>query len=306
MSDEAIEGSLPDDGKHFSIQHSPKVNDTAVDSKDTKSDLELIDEGELFVDQGNGLEFQHTNVVVRRGIEFFSAKYAERLFNAKDLDISSLELTPIPREHYCPEFEDELTRAQDGEGYVKRPNLIMRESCGNDPAWLAELVLQEVKVCEIIKKNPHPNIVQYLGCLVDDGRITGICLKNYPTSLTEKLVNCDITQRKSYYDGVVTGVRHLHKLGLIHNDLCPQNIMMDGETPVIIDFDSCRPTGERLGRKIGTPGWEMEGSVWAREENDLYSLKKLEEFIMGGGGKGLRPGQQGWRRLSDPGRNDCT
>lgn len=28
--------------------------------------------------------------------------------------------------------------------------------------------------------------------------------------------------------------------------------MMDGQTPVIIDFDSCRPKEEKLGEKAGT------------------------------------------------------
>lgn len=306
MSEKAVEISLLDDKKTLARRISLEVDTSAVDDKNTQSDLELVAHAEVSVNLGNGLVFSHTNVILRRGKEYFSAKYAERKFKAKDVDLGSLELMPIPREHYCPKFEDGMTRAQDGEGYVKRPDLVMCGSIKEDPDWLAQLILHEVKVCEILKTNPHPNIVQYLGCEVDDGRITGICLKNYPSSLTEKLVDCDIVQRKKYYEGIERGVRHHHQLGLVHNDLCPRNIMMDGETPVIIDFDSCRPTGEKLALKRGTPGWQIEELEWAREENDLYSLKKLEELIVGGEEKGLRPGQQGWKRLSESGRNGCT
>lgn len=306
MSEEAIKGSLPDDRKTLPRKSSLEVDTSAVDDKDTDSGLELVAHGEVSINRGNGLVFSHTTVILRRGKEHFLAKYAERKFKAKDVDLGSLELVPIPREHYCPKFEDGMTRAPDGEGYVKRPDLVMYGTLGQDLDWRTQLILQEVQVCEILKRNPHPNIVQYLGCEVDDGRITGICLKNYPSSLTEKLVDCDITQRTRYYEGVERGVRHLHQLGLVHNDLNPRNIMMDGETPVIIDFDSCLPTGEKLGLKRGTPGWQMEDVEWAREENDLYSLKKLEELIVGEGDRGLRPGQQGWKRLSDSGRNGCT
>jgi len=40
--------------------------------------------------------------------------------------------------------------------------------------------------------------------------------------------------------GIESGIRHLHSLGLVHNDINPRNIMMDHDKAVIIDFGSCR------------------------------------------------------------------
>ena len=59
--------------------------------------------------------------------------------------------------------------------------------------------------------------------------------------------------------GIEAGVRHMHKLGLVHNDLNPSNIMMDGDNPVIIDCDSCKREGDELGSKAGTDGWTLDG-----------------------------------------------
>jgi len=54
--------------------------------------------------------------------------------------------------------------------------------------------------------------------------------------------------------GIQEGIQHLHSLGLIHCDINPANIVMDeGDTPVIVDFDSCRRKGEELGFQ----GWDV-------------------------------------------------
>lgn len=80
----------------------------------------------------------------------------------------------------------------------------------------------------------------------------------------------------------------MHTLGLIYNDLNLLNIMMDGESPVIIDFDSCKREGDKLGLKAGTVGWAMKGVVYATPQNDYFGLLKIREILMGGGEHGHR------------------
>ena len=80
--------------------------------------------------------------------------------------------------------------------------------------------------------------------------------------------------------GIQEGIRHLHSLGLIHCDINPANIVMDGDTPVIVDFDSCRRNGEKLV-KGGTLGWTREDFEFARPENDEYGLSKIRDFLLG-------------------------
>lgn len=105
-------------------------------------------------------------------------------------------------------------------------------------------------------------------------------------TLSAKVRSGDPFNREACLHGIEDGVEHLHRLGLVHNDLKPSNIMVDGDgaTPVIIDFDSCRREGEKLGLKWGTRGWAKEGITHANRENDLYGLAKIKEFLMKRGG----------------------
>jgi serine/threonine protein kinase len=77
----------------------------------------------------------------------------------------------------------------------------------------------------------------------------------------------------------IKGVNHLHELGLIHNDLKPLNIMIDGDNPILIDFDSCKRVGEKLGVKAGTICKTIASAEYATPKNDLFSISKLQEFL---------------------------
>jgi len=82
--------------------------------------------------------------------------------------------------------------------------------------------------------------------------------------------------------GIEAGVSHLHGLGLIHNDINPENIMMDGVgddmEPVIIDSDSCRKEDEKLGSKFG---WVVDDE-YAKRENGDYGISKVRDALNGG------------------------
>lgn len=79
--------------------------------------------------------------------------------------------------------------------------------------------------------------------------------------------------------GIENGVRHLHKLGFIHNDLNPSNIMMDGDTPVIIDLNSCEQEGAKLGLKAGIVGWSACDTEVAERKNDIDALPKIQSYL---------------------------
>lgn len=229
--------------------------------------------------------FDKTKIIVRQGNSVFMATTDKREPELKGLDVEGLERIRIPPEDFCPQFKEGLTRASvplPGEPYVKRPRLLSWDPEARG-SGIAALVLQEAEVCEILKKHPHPNLAQYLGCLVEDGRITGLCFTRYKSDLEKALSERkDITEKEklAYSKAIEDGIRHLHQLGLAHNDINPSNIMMDGEKPVIIDFDSARPIGEKLGDKAGTFEWELEGAEFSGPENDLYGLNKIREVTL--------------------------
>ncbi|KAH7006489.1 kinase-like domain-containing protein [Fusarium venenatum] len=140
---------------------------------------------------------------------------------------------------------------------------------------IKDLVALEARVCELLMKNPHPNIVKYWGCYVVDGRIRALCFSKYRMTLKQRIDTGVPFDTQSCVKGIRDGILHLHSLDLIHNDINPYNIMIGPtDNPVIIDFDSCKREGERLV-KMGTPGWFDENSKTAVPENDFYGLRKI-------------------------------
>jgi serine/threonine protein kinase len=134
---------------------------------------------------------------------------------------------------------------------------------------------------ELLRKHPHPHIVQYRGCIVKRGRITGIALNRYHQTLERRLED---RERKfdtnSCFQTIFSAIEHLHSLGLAHNDLSPMNIMVDQEDrSFLIDFGSCQPFGADL-ITIGTPGWMEDYFMTSAKSHDEFSLRKLRNWLV--------------------------
>jgi hypothetical protein len=99
----------------------------------------------------------------------------------------------IPASACCPPFPSEFTRASNPlpqNCHVKKPSLISydRVRQGSQPDQIAESVLREAQVCELLRQHPHPNLAAYLGCQVsDEGRITGLCFAGYQRTLMQEV-----------------------------------------------------------------------------------------------------------------------
>jgi serine/threonine protein kinase len=79
--------------------------------------------------------------------------------------------------------------------------------------------------------------------------------------------------------GVESGIRHLHALGLVHNDINPSNIMLDGDEGIIIDFGSCRRVGESVEDAGRTYEWYDESVKTAHPQNDLDALEEIRIWL---------------------------
>ncbi|KAG8630493.1 hypothetical protein KVT40_002112 [Elsinoe batatas] len=164
--------------------------------------------------------------------------------------------------------------------YIKRPKMTWYDDLAGSGV-IAQLLMDEIKVTELISKHPHPNLIKYHGCLVRRGYIVGIVLDEFGTTL-EKHIN----DKKQPVDiervmaGVEAGVRHLHSLGLAHNDINPMNVLLDEEQrPIIIDFGSCKPFGEEL-LSAGTPGWvKDELCCTSLQASDEYGIAKIHSWL---------------------------
>lgn len=256
--------------------------------------IEVLEMNEAYEDIDGTFGFTGTLVVYKDcGGDLYHAVSNHRHSSPAEVKLEHLNnATAIPASAYSPLFPSDFTLAPDPLPpgcYVKKPRLISYDRVceGPKPDGIAQSVLQEAGVCELLKQHPHPNIASYLGCQVSDGRITGLCFAAYPHTLMQEVNPQSHMKRKarSEFQGrkdysrelarIKSGLEHLHALGLVHNDINPMNIMLDGDKAVIIDFGSCRRVGESLEDVGRTYEW-YDGQVkTALPQNDLDALEEI-------------------------------
>jgi serine/threonine protein kinase len=245
--------------------------------------MEVCEQNEAWVERDGDWVFSHTKIILKKDDQYFVATSMHRYRSAADVNLADLDLISIPASKIWPQYPEHFKRAPTPipeNCYVKRPSLLYY---GDTEAStrLSEHILHEAQICEILQASPHPNIARYLGCLVDNGRITGLCFVKYDMTLSQR-----VSQASQPFDAkhllqcIREGVRHLHSLGIIHCDLNPTNILMWGESAVIADFDSCQMKGKKLGLKAGTRGWTSDNFKYALAENDQYGLSLIEEYLL--------------------------
>lgn len=173
----------------------------------------------------------------------------------------------------APEHLDDIS------AFVKTPGLYSYESYkGTD--FIPRSILEETLIMEQLSRSPHPNIIHYHGCRVKRGRITAIILERLGQSLTHYAQTPGYAQlnKTEFFTALESAVHHIHAIGLVHNDINPDNIMVKDGTPVLIDFGSCQPFGKRL-QSLGTVGWFEKEFFTSEQEHDTFSMKKLREWL---------------------------
>lgn len=301
MMDFAQPQSNGEDGDELCPNHRetlpPAMNEGHTQAQTQGQELEKIDNlasvmtvhesGQIFEERDGDLTYSHTSIIFKKGYEYFYAKTEIRYEIDDDIPLDELNIEPIHIDHIWPLFPQDFTIAPEPlpiNAYVKSSSLVYYEIGIAMGFSASRLLLEEAQVCEILRKNPHPNITEYLGCVVHENRITSLCFVKYDATLAMLVAQMphkvDQIGRISLLNGIEAGVQHLHKLGLIHNDLNPSNIMIDAENvPRIIDFDSCQKLGQPLGSKSGTIGFFKEGAEFAQVENDHYALTKIRDYL---------------------------
>lgn len=216
------------------------------------------------------------------GRAFFGRSTRNKL-DLKAADYSKA-LTRIPDHEIYPEALPSTTVYPgkiDGSYYIKGAKLLDYEDfAGTD--YLARVCLGEITSHEVIRRNPHPNIVRYHGCVVKRRRIIGMVLDRYAVTLHERVEEGDYGpfDTEAYMAAIESGVEHLHSFNLAHNDLNPKNIMLDDyDAPIIIDLGSCRPVGQEL-LTAGTPGWmDADYDLTSNQSNDQSALRMIRTWL---------------------------
>jgi serine/threonine protein kinase len=203
-------------------------------------------------------------------------QYASALSPVSDEDVfpkvppnTQLRLAPHPPAHNI---------------YIKRPQ-IKNYDIYKDLEFLEvmpAMMLDEIHALEIIAQSPHPNIIGYHGCRVRRGYITGLVLDRYESDLDQHLRENGNIDKGPLMDALEDAIRHLHSLGLAHNDINPANIMVNADgMPVLADFGSSREIGRRMGPSRGADGWidETDDYVTSEKRHDIIGLGKIRAWL---------------------------
>lgn len=132
-----------------------------------------------------------------------------------------------------------------------------------------DLIINEAIILEKLKDlGLHPNICEYYGCVRSGQYVTGLVLKKYERNLREMEAKLSLDQRQAIFAGILAGVRYLHDHAFVHNDLRPENIMLDENgISKIIDFDSCLRIGDNSVRYLLSGCYE-----WTRDFKTINPL----------------------------------
>jgi serine/threonine protein kinase len=249
--------------------------------------MEIVQKNEAFKRVDGEMRFSYVQVFVRKDGMLYSGKWANRFALPETLD-DLQEVKQIPIEDRGPEVDATWSAV-----HVKTPSLLAYAD-GN----LDKQITREIGTCETLRKNPHPNIAAYYGYTESCGRVSGLCFKRYPSTLLEA-VNPrrlgkaaflssarDLVREnmKTSLDGILAAIKHLHSLGIVHNDINPANIMLDEDgTFILIDFDSCRYIGEdlRITNTKRTHHWHDPAVGISLVKNDLDAFRELQIWLAG-------------------------
>lgn len=214
-------------------------------------------------------------------------------------DFSSA-LNLVPAEDICPllpEVEPLLTVAPDhlnltpaaelkGTYYIKRPQVDSYDWYVEKDIVFAipqELLEEAITLQHITNHEQHKNIVKYHGCRVRNGRVTGLVFDFYEDSLIYAVKENKPLDKERIINGLDSAIRHLHSIGLAHNDINPFNIMVDESSgePILIDFGSTQKIGAQMTTSRGTPGWMEDGDDYeiSKESHDIFALDKIRLWL---------------------------
>ncbi|KAG6201916.1 hypothetical protein E4U35_005561 [Claviceps purpurea] len=244
----------------------------------------------MLLEEDGKADIGFTKIIIRGPHQdHYYATTQDRFFESSEIDLDKLNKIPIDTDTIWPRYSARFLRAPSPvpqDSHVKETNICFYELCpeGKEEKPFRDLLLHEIEGYELLRRHPHPNIVEYRGCVVQDGHITGICLAKYKMNLDERMADSTPFDKDLFLEGIERGIRHLHSLGIVHNDLSPDNVMLDEQDrPIIIDFDSWGRDGQKFApdMKKGALEWSINGSSYeyARFENDIFSLSKLREFL---------------------------
>eukprot|EP00928_Gymnodinium_smaydae_P073329 TRINITY_DN5654_c0_g1_i1.p1 TRINITY_DN5654_c0_g1~~TRINITY_DN5654_c0_g1_i1.p1 ORF type:complete len:418 (+),score=68.95 TRINITY_DN5654_c0_g1_i1:105-1256(+) len=129
--------------------------------------------------------------------------------------------------------------------------------------------------------NGHPNVAALVASFEGERNVLVMPLYRGPDldTLVRRLGPPGEEAAKAIFQDVLAATQHVHGRGVLHRDIKPDNILIDGDgRAVLVDFDvSCyiSDTSDPDFQRAGTPGYVAPEVIMRRpyrEASDLFSL----------------------------------
>lgn len=267
------------DGSQFSLREiwtpseEPEENEEEGSEEDTTSDTS----------SSSTPTFECTLITAFVDGRAYAGKSPQRISEMDDVDVIQY-LEPVPDTNIFPLMPPDFTRAPTfsmSDHYLKAPQFTYSDTRPGT-TFVADQLRSEAAILELLSKHPHPSIVEYYGCVLQENsqRITHLCLKRCYCNLAEYAsVGLSDDEKDHLLEQIQSGLKHLHSLGLAHNDINPGNVCVDASgNAKIVDFDSCAPFGKRLAKGVGYVR-DANGRPVSDKKNDYQGFKDVVEFL---------------------------
>ncbi|KAJ5108368.1 hypothetical protein N7456_005043 [Penicillium angulare] len=137
----------------------------------------------------------------------------------------------------------------------------------SDTLFHFNLMENERTVLQQLQKRPHPHIIE----AIDTEQPEGLYLRKYRQIPDE--VKTNPARRIRLYHDIADALRHLHSLGIVHDDVRIDNVLVDDrDSAILCDFSAASPCGDsnlvfpHLPLPIGGP------SPILSEETDMFAF----------------------------------
>jgi len=150
-----------------------------------------------------------------------------------------------------------------------------------------ELFIQEARLAARLSK--HPNIVNVYEADIADGRhyIAMELVRGLTFAEWRKNGTASLRQQVKILQTVAQAVHYAHENGILHRDLKPGNVLVDGEQrPFVTDFGLARAQETEDRFKCGSPLYvspeQAQGLPGIDRRSDIYSLGVMLYEILEG------------------------
>ena len=132
----------------------------------------------------------------------------------KHFELSNLKGILVSKDEIWPSWDESFTCVDYSSLclnrlFIKNPNILGYVS-GKD--FIKKSFLNEIENYEVLKKNPHPNICKYHGCIRKGEHVSGICLRKYEYTLRYALKNKIPFDKEKCIREILEGINYLHSL----------------------------------------------------------------------------------------------